>query len=142
MEQNSQGKGTLIFRVATGSGAIPLENAEVRVSYHTDSEEDDRGRVIAVMLTDRDGKTPPLRLDTPSGALSMSPSANGVLPFAMYDAEVFLDGFYRQEYTRIPIFDGIVSIQPVNLIPLPQNGQTDSVTPDDTRFTEGENPDL
>jgi hypothetical protein len=142
MEQNSQGKGTLIFRVATAGGAIPLENAEVLVSYHTNGEGADRGRVITVMLTDRDGKTPPLSLDAPSGTLSMSPSTNGVLPFALYDAEVFLDGFYRQEYTQIPIFDRIVSIQPVNLIPLPQNGQTDSVTPDDTRFTEGENPDL
>jgi hypothetical protein len=142
MEQNYQGKGTLIFRVATAGGAIPLENAEVRVSYHTNGEGADRGRVITVMLTDRDGKTPPLSLDAPSGALSMSPSTNGVLPFALYDAEVFLDGFYRQEYTQIPIFDRIVSIQPVNLIPLPQNGQTDSLTPDDTRFTEGENPDL
>jgi hypothetical protein len=81
-------------------------------------------------------------LEAPSGKLSQAPSQGGILPYSLYDAEVFLDGFYRQEYTRIPVFDGITSIQPVNLIPLPANGQTDSLTPDDTRFTEGESPDL
>ncbi|MBQ9162703.1 MAG: hypothetical protein IJX74_05445 [Clostridia bacterium] len=139
---NSQGIGKLIFRVSTARGAIPLQNAEVRVSYHTDEAGDMRGQVIAVMLTDRDGKTPPLELPAPARSASMSPSTNGVLPFSLYDAEISLGGFYRQEYTRIPIFDGITSIQPASLIPLPENGQTDNLTPEDTNFTEGEAPDL
>ena len=142
MEHNNTGVGKLVFRVATAGGAIPLENAQVQVSYHTDTAGESRGRLITVMLTDRDGKTPPLSLPAPSRSESASPSTDGVLPFALYDAEIFLDGFYRQEYTRIPIFDGITSIQPASLIPLPANGQTDNLTPEDTNFVEGESPDL
>ena len=39
-------------------------------------------------------------------------------------------------------FDGITSIQSVDLIPLPENGREEGLTPSDTQFFEGENPDL
>jgi len=61
---------------------------------------------------------------------------------ALYDAEVNLDNFYTQSYTRIPVFDGITSIQRASLIPLPENGYADGLRPDGARFVEGENPDL
>ena len=41
-----------------------------------------------------------------------------------------------------PIFDGIVAVQPADLIPLPENGRTDSRTPDGERFFESTAPDL
>lgn len=138
------GRGILIFRVTTARGAIPLEGAQVTVYYHLPEPDTDRGNAIAVLYTDRDGKTEPLFLPAPSRALSMRPSngeSNGK-PFSTYDADVLLDGYQRQSYSLIPIFDGITSIQPSDLIPLPENGKPDFVTPDDDNFTEGQSPDL
>ena len=141
------GTGRIIFRVATARGAIPLEGAQITVWPHLpdpgeSNNQMERGRAIAVLYSDRDGKTDPLPLPTPPRSESLQPSENGVLPFATYDAEVYLPNYYAPEYTRIPVFDGITSIQTVDLIPLPENGREEGLTPSDTMFFEGENPNL
>lgn len=137
------GTGQIIFRVSTARGAIPLEGAQITVRPHLpDPGNEERGKVIAVLYSDRDGKTQPLPLPTPPRSDSLQPSENGVLPFATYDAAVYLSNYYAPEYTRIPIFDGITSIQTVDLIPLPENGREEGLNPSDTMFFEGENPDL
>ena len=53
-----------------------------------------------------------------------------------------LDGFYTQSYIRIPVFDGITSIQRASLVPLPDNGVEGGIRPDSETFYEGESPDL
>ena len=137
------GMGQLIFRVATARGAIPLEGAQITVWPNIPAPgEEGRGQVIAVLYSDRDGKTEPLSLPAPPRSDSLEPSTSGALPFSNYDAEVYLPGYYAPSYTRIPIFDGITSIQSVDLIPLPENGREEGLTPSDTQFFEGENPDL
>lgn len=140
---SNTGVGQLVFRVTTARGAIPLEGAQITVRPHLpDLNTEDRGQTVAVLYSDRDGKTEPLALPAPPRSDSLTPTDNGVLPFATYDAEVYLPGYIAPEYTRIPIFDGITSIQTVDLIPLPENGRKDGLTPDDSQFFEGENPDL
>ena len=57
-------------------------------------------------------------------------------------ADVNLNGFYSQSYIRIPVFDGITSIQRATLIPLPENGYPDGLRPDGERIIEGESPEL
>ncbi len=137
------GLGKLIFRVTTAGGAIPLEGAQVIVRQKGSEGNPDRGDALAVMTSDQNGKTPPLELPTPAKALSMAPRPDRTIsPFACYDAEVTLSGYYTVNFVCIPIFDGVTSIQPVTLIPLPENGRVDGVTPDDTLIIEGENPNL
>lgn len=137
------GEGRLIFRVTTAKGAIPLPGARVTLWDRLPEPDTNRGNTRAVLTTDRDGKTPVTALPAPAKSLSMAPSANGAPPpFACYDAEVFVEGYYTMSYVCIPVFDGITSIQPADLIPLPENGYEDGITPDDTRIVEGENPNL
>lgn len=141
--QSMTGMGRLIFRVTTAGGAIPLEGAQVVLRQRGADTDPDRGNALAVMTSDRDGKTPVIDLPTPPRALSMSPTPDGAPPpFACYDAEVTLSGYFAAEFVCIPIFDGITSIQPATLIPLPENGRPDGATPEDTVIFEGENPDL
>ena len=152
------GTGWLIFQVTTARGAIPLEGAQVTVRDHdpdmtpesgnesgtgtSPAPDSPRGRIRAIMISGPDGKTPPLALPTPDKSLSLSVKGkNAPLPFARYDAEVLLSGFYPQEYTLIPLFDGITSLQRVDMIPLPAGGAVGNI-PDDTFITEGQNPDL
>ena len=139
------GAGRLIFRISTARGAIPLEGARVRVwDRNTGVEPNpDRTNARAVLYSDANGKTDPLRLPAPAKGLSLEPSnGNTPAPFACYDADVYLEGYYSAEFVCIPIFDGITSIQPADLIPLPSNGREGNVTPEDTRIVEGQNPDL
>lgn len=161
------GEGKLIFQISTAGGAIPLPGAQITVrsvreeaggneSPATPGSPDSSaspspntpstgggGQVLAVLYTDADGKTAPLPLPAPARSLSLEPTRDGnPVPYALYDAQVLLDNFYSQSYIRIPIFDGITSIQHASLIPLPENGNPDGARPNGERFYEGENPQL
>ena len=136
------GRGSLIVHVTTARGSIPLEGATVNVrNYRTDAE---RGDVIASLVSGRDGNTPLITLATVPRSETLSPD-NGT-PFVTYNVEVREEGYYEQSYINVPIFDGIVAIQPADMIPLPENGRTDSRTdsrtPDGERFFESAAPDL
>ena len=137
------GEGRLLFQITTAGGAIPLSGAEITVRPIGEESDANRGTVIAVLFSGSDGKTDVLRLPAPARSLSLAPARDGApTPYALYDADVNLDGFITQSFVRIPIFDGITSIQRASLIPLPENGYSDGLRPDGNRFVEGESPDL
>ena len=137
------GTGYLIIHVTTAGGAIPLEGAKIDVQkYEKESESAPatRGDTIASPVSGIDGNTVRIPLTAPPKILSESPG-NGT-PYALYTVNVTLDGYHSQSFAGIPIFDGITSIQPVILVPLPENGTTGIPRPDSTRFFEGMNPEL
>lgn len=138
--ENNTGYGNMIVRVTTARGAIPLEGATVTVQNYDPEFEKGRGDVIAVYTTSDSGLTEKFSLPAPSGALSMSPG-NGK-SYESYILTVTKGGYYRQEYVNVPVFEGITAIQTADLIPLPDNGQTDNYTTDDTVIFETENPNL
>ena len=63
-------------------------------------------------------------------------------PFATYNVDVQLDGYFPATAQQVPIFDGITSVQPINLIPLPKNGTTDRYDLYSQRVTDSEPPNL
>lgn len=157
--ESMTGEGKLIFQVSTGGGAIPLEGAVVTVRQGpiptgwrapTPGGEgpipqpfQPAGTIISVMRTGPDGKTPILSLPAPSRTLSQFPSRDGApAPYSLYDADVTYPEYYTQSYIRIPVFDGITSVQQAALVPLPENGYPDGYNPDSDRFYEGAAPDL
>lgn len=136
------GQGKLIFQITTAGGAIPLEGARITLRQSRNAT-DSGGDVLAVLTSGRDGKTEVILLPAPARSYSLEPARDGApVPYALYNADVRLDGFYTQSYIRIPVFDGITSIQRASLIPLPENGYEGGVRPDGERFVEGESPDL
>ena len=135
--------GRLLFQISTAGGAIPLADAEVTVRRLRSLTDGSGGEVIAVLYTDENGKTRALPLPAPDRALAQAPRSDGSpAPYALYDADVYTAGFYRQSYSRIPVFDGITSIHHVTLIPLPDNGVPDGERPDNEIIVEGEPSDL
>lgn len=122
MERSSEtreamtGRGFLIVSVRTGEGAIPLEGALVTLRGDASIE----GDAIASFITDQSGNTPRITLPAPPRTNSESP--NGGKPYASYNADVSLPGYYTNLYTNIPVFDTITSVQTAYLIPLPESG--------------------
>ena len=136
------GQGKLVFQITTAGGAIPLEGAEVTLRQSR-GPTDAGGDVLSVLYSGRDGKTEALTLPAPARGYSLEPARDGApVPYALYNADVRMDGFYKQSYIRIPVFDGITSIQRASLIPLPENGFEGGTRPDGETFVEGESPDL
>ena len=126
------GQGYITVRVSTARGAIPLENAEVTFKK---SDKNDSG-VIYRVLTDINGMTPRIPLEAPLRA--SSESVGNVQPYGLYNIEVYSQGYYKQFYENVPVFDGISAIQTAELIPLEKNGVDGNVTYDPIRFFEND----
>ena len=131
------GTGYLIVRVSTASGALPLSGATVIVR----GSETNFSAVIARLSSGDDGLTQKIALLTPPRSFSESPTQNQK-PYASYNVEVYLDGYLTLLAHNIPIFDGITSIQPAEMIPVPQNGLPDSRPPYNQQTSESNAAEL
>ena len=132
--EQSKGYGYLIVRVSTARGAIPLENASVTVYNYDPEFENGRGNIISVHASGAGGLTDRITLPAPPRSLSLSPG--GPKPYETYNVTVTKDGYLKQSYINVPVFEGITAIQNADMIPLPENGQTDRATPDGEIFFE------
>ena len=129
--------GYLVIRATTASEALPLENATVTVY----GELPDFSAVIVQTETGPDGLTPKLELLTPPRSLSETPDS-ARRPYASYRISVDREGYYPITLQGVPVFSGITSVQPADLIPLMENGYPDSFSPFGGTVTEREPSDL
>lgn len=124
--------GTLTVVVRTASGALPVPDAQVTIR----SGEGEEALFLRTVTTDESGRTPTLILEAPSREDSLSPG--GAHPYAVYDIQTVKDGFYTGQNLSVPLFAGVHSVQPVELIPQPPY-ESDAIAPtQDTDFTSGQ----
>ena len=135
------GTGYLLVRVSTAQGAIPVQGAKVTIRDDLGMEVPGaKGSVIAVMTTDRDGRTQRIALAAPPKIDGLSPG--GAVPYATYNIDVEALGYYNQFFHAVPVYDTITSIQPALLVPIAQNGNQDGISSEDTNFDSFVNPTL
>ena len=106
--------GSLVVNVTSAGGAVPSENAVIKI-YGTD--ENNKG-VEYSFLTDVDGVSRTVVLPAPSRTLSLSPGAPEQ-SYALYNIVASLDGYYTVRIANVAVFDGEITVQPINLIPTP-----------------------
>lgn len=130
MDKGTENIGFLIVETRTASGAIPIEGARVYV-YSSGEENND---VIYSLRTNSSGMSEKVALATKRKGLSMSPGNES--PFTTYNVTVSADGYYSADKSDVPIFEGVTSILPFDLIPLSEYSNPNSFTPDGIgRFT-------
>ena len=139
-QDNNTTHGYMIVRVTTARGAIPLEGATVLVQSFPPDGTDGKGDVIAAYKTNASGLTPKFELEAPSRELSLTPG-NGK-SYSTYTLTVNASGYQPRTYINVPVFEGITAIQNADMIPLPENGQTDRFDPRAGITLEIENPYL
>ena len=139
-EMPTEGVGYLVVHVTTARGAIPLEGAAVHIRTSEDADTTPRADILYATTTNRDGNTERIPLAAPPRENSMSPGE--VPPFSTYHLEVRREGYGMQSFVALPIFAGITAIQPVDLIPLPEDGTGNVLRPGDERFFENSPADL
>ena len=122
----SQGSsyGYLIVKVSTARGAIPLENASVFIRGAQSGNND----VIYSLKTNSAGLTQKVSLPAPARTLSESPGNTNV--FAVYNVDVFKDGYTDLHLLNVAIFSSVTSVQPAIMIPLSDNEYPDNFSPD------------
>lgn len=109
---NEQNFGFLQIRATTARGALPVGNAQVYISA---ADQPDSG-ILVSGRTDRSGLTEKFSLPAPPRANSESPDIPN--PFTKYNIEIIADGYYPIENFDVPVFPGILSVQPAELIPI------------------------
>ncbi len=106
--------GFLRFAVGSADNTIPQAGATVYV--YTDPENGSDGTLLYTLVSNEDGLTDTVTLPTPPLSESFSPEYPK--PYSTYNVFVTKNGFYPTEGRTVPLFPGITSIQPINLIPL------------------------
>ncbi len=115
--------GYLTVRVSTAGGAVPLEGASVNVR----GGNIDDSAVIYALETNRDGLTPTVSLEAPPRSASQTP--DDITPaYAVYNIDVYADGYVPAFFHNVPVFSGINSVQPAVLVP---NTSSPSLNPSD-----------
>lgn len=114
--------GTLVTRVFTGRGELPVPAAFVAVVRHTA----DGDKLLSAQTSDSSGNTPPVTLAAPAPADSLQPGSGA--PFALCDIWVEHPGFQLMVVRDVQIFPDVVSVQALPLLPLlPGSDRTDVV---------------
>jgi hypothetical protein len=122
--------GTLVTRVFTGRGELPVAGATISVVRREDGGQMD---LLSVQVSDAGGDTVPIVIETPHLDLSQSPGSPA--PFAVVDIWADRQGFELLVIEDVQIFPGVTSLQDLPLIPRPEGGgrggETVEITPQD-----------
>lgn len=110
--ENNMGTGFLRVEVTSADRAYPAENALVIITEIKNGRES----ILYILETDKNGAAPIAELSAPVFSGS---EISDKKPFSYYNVMVYAKGFYEVQNKNIAIFNGITSILPVNLIPVP-----------------------
>lgn len=105
--------GFLKFEVFTADGAVPVPGALITIRKSLP----EGSGLIRLLFTNRSGKSPTIALPAPAQSYSQYPGST-VRPFSEYNVTVRAKGYYTLREINIPIFAGIKTVQPIDLIPL------------------------
>lgn len=109
--------GSLAVQVTTARGAVPVDDALVVIS---EDGEDCAERMLFTLQTNNSGETQTVRLATYPLSLSQNPDFFGK-PYKDYTITTSKPGYYTVINKNVPVFADRFSIQPVNMIALPEN---------------------
>lgn len=115
--------GTILTRVFTSRAQLPVIGATVAF---TQRGTEGRHALLALRVTDANGRTAPVRVGTPDPSASESPGT--VEPFAVCDIWVEAPGYELLVVENVQIFPNTQTLQELELIPLPE--QTPTLLPE------------
>ena len=115
--------GYLQVWTTTARSALPVAGAHVTVEGGAGTDRE----VRYIGVTDSSGRTPTIPLPAAGRQLSLSPEEGDRAPYTLYDIAVYAEGYYRVENVGLPLYGGVMAVQPVRLIPLPEYGDPGDV---------------
>lgn len=129
--------GFIAVNVTTATGSYPVAGADVIISRITGEGD----TVLYRYVTDESGQTPLTSLPAPELSNSLSVASSGP-DYTLYNVTVTSNGFYPLVSLNIPVFTGIVSRQPMVLIPLTVSSEigTDEYVPECQNYNGGCGP--
>ena len=112
--------GYLMIQARVADDSIPLEGIPVWIL-------DDEGHKIYEVVTDENGETPTVSLETVAASLSLDPDYTGN-PYVGYDVLTQHEGFEFLYVANIPIYENETAILPLTLVPMRQFERSGGLT--------------
>ena len=109
LQNNTADEGSLQVNVETPSGRLPIQDAQVTISYTGEPQS-----TIEEVSTNSSGQTEQVRLRTPPLEYSMEPSEQQ--PYAEYTIQVSAKGYIPVNVSGIQVLPGETSVQRVSLV--------------------------
>ena len=103
--------GTLVVRVFTSRGELPVRDASISVTQHGTQGTD----LLALQTSGRSGTTTPISIPSPAAKNSQTPDQSN--PYALCDIWVERAGYHLLVVRGVQIFPGVTSYQSLPLIP-------------------------
>lgn len=114
-ECNLAATGTILTRVFTSRAQLPVAGATVAFTQRSDQG---RHTLLALRVTDANGRTEPVSVPTPDPSASEAPGT--ITPFAVCDIWVESPGYELLVVENVQIFPNTETLQELELIPLPE----------------------
>ena len=119
-------QGSIITHVYTSAALLPVEGAAVTISQ---TSPEGICELLSMQITDENGKTAPVIVETPDGSQSQEPGHER--PFAVVDIIIECPLYERLFIASAQVFADTTTLQNAQLIPLdalPESlNQTESV---------------
>lgn len=113
-------KGSLLVRTYISNMLIPIRDVRVTVTENNGNGEE----VLAFRLTDENGKTDIIEIDTPDIELSLDQN-NTIKPYTSVNIKVEKEGFIIFIIKDVQVFTNRLSEQNIEMIPLPEKSEYD-----------------
>ncbi len=113
-------KGSLLVRTYIANMLIPIRDVRVTVTENNGNGEE----ILAFRVTDENGKTDIIEIDTPDMELSLEQN-NTLKPFTSVNIKVEKEGFVIFIIKDVQIFANRLSEQNIEMIPLPEKSEYD-----------------
>lgn len=120
-QMEAQSLGRLQVNCVTQVGFRPIPNATVRITYTGDPT-----TVIEELTTDSVGRTEAVNLPAPPVEYSLDPAVFEQ-PYSEYTVTVTAPGFENVEVSGTELLGDVTAIQPIEMVPAPENAQTGEV---------------
>ena len=114
-QMETQSLGRLQINCVTQTGFRPIPGATVRISYTGDPTS-----AIEEQTTDELGRTQPIELPTPPLEYSLNQNVEEQ-PYSEYSVRVTAPGYEPVEVSGTELLPEVTAIQPVEMIPSPEN---------------------
>ena len=108
-------KGFLGVSTFAAGRILPISGANVYVSQL----EEQREVLLYSLVTDENGNTQIVSIESPDMSLSEQPG--NIQPFSLVNVRVIKDGFFRTVIKDVQVFANRITIQNVDMVPLPEN---------------------
>ena len=115
-------KGFLGVTTFAAGRILPISGANVYVSQIEDGKE----KLLYSLITDENGNTPIVSVEAPDMELSEKPG--NFKPFSLINIRVIKDSFYRTIIKDVQVFANRITIQNVDMVPLPENTEGVNIT--------------